>query len=121
MRELAPELMHADKQIYDLPQHTVTVTEINSIDLMNAGGAYLGMNTVCHCSGYFNEVPVLHAGEDSGFAKGQTVMSAKCKPIMRVWGGDPAGSSSSNFTNLFTKISLPVVLNFVLVMLHLKL
>ena len=62
MRELAPELMHADKQIYDLPQHTVTVTEINSIDLMNAGGAYLGMNMVCHGNCYSNELLQLHTG-----------------------------------------------------------
>jgi len=51
MRELAPELMSADKQIYDLPNHTVTITEISGIDLMSAGGAYLGMNAVC--SGYY--------------------------------------------------------------------
>jgi len=42
--------MSDDKQIYDLPKHTVTVTEINSVDLTNAGGAYLGMNVVsCDC------------------------------------------------------------------------
>jgi len=47
MRELAPKSMSADKQIYDLPNHTVTITQISDVDLTSAGGAYLGMNTVC--------------------------------------------------------------------------
>ena len=39
-------MLSANKQTYDLSNHTVTVTEINTIDLTNAGGAYLGMNMV---------------------------------------------------------------------------
>jgi len=46
MRELAPDLLSTKKKTYDLPAHTVTVTEINSVDLTNAGGTYLGLNTV---------------------------------------------------------------------------
>ena len=48
MRELAPDLLSTKKKTYDLPAHTVTVTEINSVDLTNAGGTYLGLNTVCY-------------------------------------------------------------------------
>jgi len=48
MRELAPDVLSTKKKTYDLPAHTVTVTEINSVDLTNAGGTYLGLNTVCY-------------------------------------------------------------------------
>jgi len=46
MRVLAPEMLASNKQTYDLPRHTVTVTEIDNMDLMHAGGTYLGMNMV---------------------------------------------------------------------------
>jgi len=49
---LAPELLSANKQTYDLPSHSVTVTEINNVDLTNAGGAYLGMNMVSTADGF---------------------------------------------------------------------
>jgi len=49
MRELGPELSSSNKKMYDLPTHTVTVTEINNIDLTNADGTYLGVNMVCFC------------------------------------------------------------------------
>jgi len=48
MSQLAPELLSTNKETYDLPAHTVTVTEINNIDFTNAGGTYLGVNTDCY-------------------------------------------------------------------------
>jgi len=39
--------LSTNEETYDLPAHTVTVTEIDNIDLTNAGGTYLGVNAVC--------------------------------------------------------------------------
>ena len=46
VRNLTPEMLSSNSLTYDLPRHTVTVTEIDGVNLTNAGGAYLGRNVV---------------------------------------------------------------------------
>lgn len=42
-----PEIQHLlDPTVYDLPSHTVTVTDVSEVDLTGKDGLWLGQNTV---------------------------------------------------------------------------